>query len=385
MADKPAGEKSEKPTAKRLKESRAEGQIARTNDLGGYLVLLAATWLLPLLLQQAHRQGRALLTGMGDVVSSGSGDLLGVFGAAVVDGLLLCAPLVLTALVVGVLSQVAQIRWAPKKMKPNWKLLNVFTGIKGLLGPKLLWETAKNVAKLAAVVALSLGPTREVWEVLVAGGTGVSVIAMGRVIAEASLALLRSMALLGLVIAAADYLASKRRIDKQVKMTKQEVKEESKQTEGDPHVKGQIRARQMAMSRNRMMAEVPRADVVLVNPTHIAVALRYDPLRGAPVVVAKGAGAVADRIREIAAESAVPVVRDIPLARTVYRICEVDGFIPMELYEATARILAFVYTLKARGRAAGTHQSPFATAHEALVDLPKPAPPRRRSAATTAA
>jgi flagellar biosynthesis protein FlhB len=119
-------------------------------------------------------------------------------------------------------------------------------------------------------------------------------------------------------------------------MTKQEVKDEHKQAEGDPHVKGQRRARQLAMSRNRMMAEVGEADVVLVNPTHVAVALRYDPAKGAPRVVAKGAGAMAARIREEADRHRVPMVADVPLARTLHGACELGQEIPAELYAAVA-------------------------------------------------
>jgi flagellar biosynthetic protein FlhB len=141
-------------------------------------------------------------------------------------------------------------------------------------------------------------------------------------------------------------------------MTRREVKEEHKQSEGDPQLKGAIRSRQLAMSRNRMMSEVAKADVVLVNPTHVAVALRYDPARGAPRVVAKGAGAVAARIRERAGEHRVPMVEDVPLARALHAQCDLGQEIPGELYEAVARVLAFVMALRRRGSAGGTHRVP---------------------------
>ncbi|MDQ1659477.1 MAG: flagellar biosynthesis protein FlhB, partial [Cryptosporangiaceae bacterium] len=127
--------------------------------------------------------------------------------------------------------------------------------------------------------------------------------------------------------------------------------------EGDPHIKGQIRARQLAMSRNRMMTDLASADVVLVNPTHVAVALRYDPQKGAPRVVAKGAGAIATKIREKATEHRIPMVQDIPLARSLYKSCEIGSEIPPELYGAIARVLAFIMTLKAKGSAAGFHRN----------------------------
>jgi flagellar biosynthesis protein FlhB len=382
MAGKPTGEKTEKPTPKRKKDSRKEGQIARTNDLGGYLMVLAATWLVPTTISRGYEHYRASFAQLGGIVEAGEGELVGYLGDAVLKGAMIGGPIVLIAMVVGVLSQVAQIGWAPKKMKPDIKRLNPFKGLKNLFGPKLVWESAKNLFKLTAITAVAYGPITETWEVLVASG-GINVPAIARVIGENTVEFLRNAAFLGLAIAAADYAASKRRTDKQVKMTKQEVKEEHKQQEGDPMLKGQMRQRQIAMSRNRMMAQIPHADVVLVNPTHIAVALRYDPTKGAPQVVAKGAGAIADRIREIATESSVPIVRDVPLARTVYRICEVEGYIQVELYEAVARILAFVFTLRSRGRAAGTHDSPYAASHESLTALEKPRP--RRDQTPTAA
>jgi flagellar biosynthetic protein FlhB len=139
-------------------------------------------------------------------------------------------------------------------------------------------------------------------------------------------------------------------------MSKQEVKEEYKRTEGDPHVKGQIRARQHAMARNRMMSDVPTADVVLVNPTHVAVALRYEPEKGAPRVVAKGQGNIASKIRDLATENRIPMIQDVPLARALYGSCEIGMEVPAEFYGAVAKVLAFVMSLKSRGSAAGTHR-----------------------------
>jgi flagellar biosynthetic protein FlhB len=153
---------------------------------------------------------------------------------------------------------------------------------------------------------------------------------------------LYSAAVAGLLLALFDYAYQRRSVMKQLRMTFREVKDEVKQTEGDPMIKGAIRARQLAISRNRMLSAVVDADVVLVNPTHIAVALKYQPGMGAPRVVAKGAGAIAAKIRERAHEHRVPVVEDKPLARTLYRICELDEEIPTELYIAVAKILAFV-------------------------------------------
>jgi flagellar biosynthesis protein FlhB len=378
------GDKTEKPTPKRRRDARRKGQIARTSELGGWLVVLAATWLLPATARWGYAQCRRMLAQAGEVVLTGDGDLLALLGDAVARGSIVMAPLALAATGIGVATTLVQIGWAPKPLKPDVKRLNPFTGLKSLFGPRLATEGLKNVAKLALVSLLAVGPTRDVWQALVATGGGTSVLGLGTAVAAATVDFLRTAALAGLVIAAADYWSSRRRTDKQVKMTRREVADEHKQSEGDPHLKGQIRSRQVAMTRNRMMAAVPTADVVLTNPTHVAVALRYDPSRGAPQVVAKGAGAVADRIRSLAVDAGVPIVCDVPLARACYRLCEVQAHIPVELYEAVARVLAFVMALRARGRAAGTHQSPFAAAHSPLLDLATgPRPPRPRTPART--
>jgi flagellar biosynthetic protein FlhB len=139
-------------------------------------------------------------------------------------------------------------------------------------------------------------------------------------------------------------------------MSLYEVKQEHKQSEGDPQLKGAIRSRQIAMSRNRMMADIATADVVLVNPTHVAVALRYDPAKGAPRVVAKGQGNIAAKIRELAEQNRVPMVQDVPLARALHKACEVGQEVPAEMYTAVATVLAFVMALKSKGSAAGTHR-----------------------------
>jgi flagellar biosynthetic protein FlhB len=160
----------------------------------------------------------------------------------------------------------------------------------------------------------------------------------------------------GIVLAAADFFVVMRRNRKKTRMSKKEVQDENKNSEGDPLIRSQRRARQMAMSRNRMIAAIGDADVVLVNPTHVAVALKYEPGKSAPRVVAKGAGHVAARIREEAEEKNVPMVQDIPLARALHGACELGDEIPVDFYRAVAGVLAFVMALKARGAAAGMHR-----------------------------
>ncbi len=156
-------------------------------------------------------------------------------------------------------------------------------------------------------------------------------------------------------MAMADFAVVRRRNNKSLKMSKHEIKEEMKSTEGNPLLRGAIRSRAMAISRNRMIADVATADVVMLNPTHIAVALRYEPGKGAPRVVAKGGDHVAARIREVAQPARVPMVEDVPLARTLYQVVDIGAEIPGDLFEAVARVLAFIMTLRSRGSASGVH------------------------------
>jgi flagellar biosynthetic protein FlhB len=187
-------------------------------------------------------------------------------------------------------------------------------------------------------------------------------------VAGAGLSLMRAAAMTGLVVAALDYAVLKRRNNKALKMSHAEIKQENRQSEGDPLLKGAIRAKQIAVSRNRMMSDIAGANAVIVNPTHVAVALRYDPDAGAPRVVAKGTGAVAARIRAKATEHNVPLIQDVALARALHAACGIGAEIPEELYTAVARVLAFVLRLRATASWAG----PADTVHQ----VPEPTPVR---------
>jgi flagellar biosynthetic protein FlhB len=176
---------------------------------------------------------------------------------------------------------------------------------------------------------------------------------------DAAILLFRVVAGTGLIIAIADYVVVRKKAMKKLKMSKYEIQQEHKNSEGDPHMKSHRRSIALAMSRNRMMTEVAEADVLLVNPTHVAVALKYDPAKGAPRVVAKGSGEVAAKLRERAAEARVPMVQDIPLARALHASCELGQEVPAQLFTAVARVLAFVMHLGARGVKGGFHRPGF--------------------------
>ncbi|MBO9523562.1 MAG: EscU/YscU/HrcU family type III secretion system export apparatus switch protein [Nocardioidaceae bacterium] len=372
-----SGEKTEKPTAKKRKESRKEGRVPRTPELGGWATLLLVGMALPVLLKHELGALRELMVrslSMGDEATPGRALLmLGDGGKHVLVALV---GLGCGVMLVGVASAVAQGGFfvATKTVKPSFSKLNPVAGAKRVFGPQALWEGGKMLLKSALVALVCYGSVRAMMPLI--GGL-VPIPTVLDTVSSTVLGMIRNIGLLGLVMAGADYAIQRRRIGKQVRMTKDEVKQEHKQTEGDPMLKSAIRSRQLAAARNRMMAEVATADVVLVNPTHVAVALRYDALRGAPTVVARGAGAIAGKIRERAGEERVPLVRDVPLARALYRSTRVGQEIPPELFAAVAQVLAFVISRKRRGQYGGEHGSPRRT--DDVPDVPRNRPPVRRT------
>jgi flagellar biosynthetic protein FlhB len=354
-----SGEKTEKPTAKKLKEGRQQGQIAKTQDFGAWAGMFVASLLIPMVVRNTMAAAHGVLTELSGVIENPDpAKALGLLGQGLADGMWAVAPLAGGLMAAGIAAGASQggMRPAMKVLKPKFSRLNPLSGIKRILGPQAYWEATKAVLKTAVLAGVLYWEGEKLIPLLMASGTlGLS--ALMDTVADAVFNLIQSAAFAGLVMAGADYAMARRRTNKQLRMSKQDIKEEHKRSDGDPQMKGQIRARQMAMSRNRMMSDLPKADVVLVNPTHVAVALRYDPAKGAPRVVAKGAGAIAAKIREVATEHRIPMVQDIPLARTLYKNCEIGHEVPPELYGAIARVLAFVMTLKARGSAAGLHRN----------------------------
>jgi flagellar biosynthetic protein FlhB len=377
--DGPGGEKTEKPTPQRLKKARKEGQIPRTQELGTWLGAAAASALLPMLVENAFTAVQELFLHFGAVATDPDpADLSILMGQALRAFLTTLLPTALGLMVVGLAASAAQggVTIATKGMKPTLKKLNPFPGIKRMFGTQGLWEAAKAVIKtaaLATVVVITSGRAQE----LVSSSGSLPLSAIVSTFADSAVLMFRVVAVTGLVIAVADYVIVRMKTMKKLKMSKYEIQQEHKQAEGDPHMKAHRRSVQMSMSRNRMMAEVAEADVLLVNPTHVAVALKYEAERGAPRVVAKGAGEVAARLRARAEEAGVPMVQDIPLARALHASCDLGQEVPPQLFTAVARVLAFVMHLGARGVRGGFHRPGFEPPD--LAGLPKAG--RRRIAA----
>jgi flagellar biosynthetic protein FlhB len=351
-------ERTEKPTPKKVKESRKEGQVPRTQELGAWSSMLAVAVLLRWLVGHGAESVQELMVRVTAAAADPTeADALAMLGEGGRLILVITVTLGAGILVIGVLSGAAQggVHLATKMLKPKWSRLNPLKGVQRMFGPHALWEGAKVLLKSSVVAFFVWRGVQALLPLL--GGLVPLRVALDTVAQEAT-GLMRDVALAGLVAAAADYAIQRRKVGKQIRMTKKEVRDEHKQSEGDPLVRSALRSRQLAAARNRMMADVPNADVVLVNPVHVAVALRYDAERGAPRVVAKGAGAVAARIRELAEDSRVPLVEDVPLARALHASCDVGQEIPAQLYEAVAQVLAFVLSRRGNGEAAGRYRSP---------------------------
>jgi flagellar biosynthetic protein FlhB len=380
--DGPGGEKTEKPTPQRLKKARKEGQIPRTQELGTWLGVATASVMLPMLVENAFAEVQQLFVQVGSVANNPEPAALSVLmGQALMAFMTTVLPTALAMMVVGTVAAAAQggVTFATKSMKPTLKKLNPFPGIKRMFGTQGLWEAVKALIKTAALATVVL-VTSDKAQALVASAGSMSLAAVAKVFTDSAILMFRVVAVTGLVIAVADYVIVRMKTMKKLKMSKYEIEQEHKQSEGDPHMKAHRRSVQMSMSRNRMMAEVAEADVLLVNPVHVAVALKYEAAKGTPRVVAKGAGEVAAKLRERAMEARVPLVQDIPLARALHSSCEIGQEVPAQLFTAVARVLAFVMHLGARGVKGGFHRPGFEPPD--VSDLPRAG---RRRALTPAA
>jgi flagellar biosynthesis protein FlhB len=368
--------KTEKPTPRRIRNARKEGQFPRTPDASAWLAVLVGTALLPhtagTMLQVVHAEFRLLPEIAADPAPARA---LAVLARIPRDVFTVAAPLCFSAVAAAALAQAAQgVHPTTKTLKPKFNRLSPKQGIKRMFGTRAAWEAVKSLAKVSVIALVAFGVAYTLVPALLIESLPLATVM--RRTGDGLRSLIWAASLAGLVLAGADYAYQKHSVLKQLRMTPREVKDESKQAEGDPMVKGAIRSRQLSISRNRMLSEVADADVVLVNPTHFAVALAYDPAKGAPRVVAKGAGTLAAKIRDRAREHRIPVVEDKPLTRTLYRVCDLGDEIPAELYLVVARILAFVMTAGRPGSRGDARRTPGNA--PAIPDLPSKAQLRAR-------
>lgn len=349
--DQDDSSKTEDPTAKRLSEAREQGNLPLSRDLAVWMMLLGVVIITAALLPAITRGTVAPLAGMlsyaGEIeVSSDTfpGVIAQTFGPFAVPVI----GLALLLLAIGVAGWVIQTGpfFSMNLLKLKWDRLDPQQGFKRLFSANSMVELLKGIAKVAVVGYvgyLLLKPVFFHTESM----TGMENMGIVKVTYELSVQILFAVFLTYTFIAAADLFYQRYTYFKNLRMTKSEMKEEFRQSEGDPHVKSRLKQIRNEKARKRMMAAVPQADVVITNPTHYAVALKYEPGEmPAPVVLAKGQDFIAQKIREVAEEHKVPIVSNPPLARTLYATVEIDEEIPPQHYRAVAEIISYVYRLK---------------------------------------
>lgn len=359
MSEPDSGERTEPATQKRMKEVRSKGQLSRSQDVTAWLGVGGVAVMLPTTIELGARESTTRMFMIG-VLANNPDPLVALeaLGGGLQSVLTIMGPLFVVVVLVVLGGAAVQGGIHVKKFTGKFEQFNVVSGMKRVFGTQALWEGIKALLKTAVVGAVLYSVIQTLMPVLMTAG-GLPVATLLGAAGDGAASLIQSAVMAGLILAAADIFVVMKRNRKKTRMTKKEVKDENKNAEGDPMIKSQRRSRQLAMSRNRMIAAVADSDVVLVNPTHFAVAIKYVPGKSAPLVVAKGAGLIALRIREQAENDRVPIVRDIPLARALHASCELGDEIPVELYNAVARVLAFVMALKARGTApTGVHVVP---------------------------
>lgn len=353
MAEDAGGqEKTEDPTGKKLSDTRSEGKVAKSQEINS--IAIFGTGLILIFLFRDFL-GNRLFGFSKDIFSSLntltiSRDNIQVFILDIFTFIFVTlSPFFIGLVIIGLVSGYGQAGFqiTPKALAPKFSKLNPITGFKNkFLSTQPLVELGKSLVKF---LLMGLFAYWELADSILFSGKLMhySVSQIVDVIIDTSFAFLWKIIVIYIFFAVVDYAYQKFKFKKDMKMTKQEVKEENKNQEGDPLIKGRIKTKQFELSRKRMMNEVPKADIVITNPTHVAVALKYDLGKGtAPKVVAKGLDLVAQKIKEIAKENNIHMHEDIHLARTLYKTCEIGDEIPENLYKAVAQILAYVFKLK---------------------------------------
>jgi len=357
MAENADGsEKSEEPTEKKLKDARDKGQIPRSKELTTVLMTLSAAVFF-LFYGSVMMEGFVTLATNGlsfdRNVAFDTQKLFDLITALLIEAIYLITPFILVMVLIALISPVLLGGWSfsVKALAPKASKLNPVAGIKRMFSAKALLELFKALAKFTLVISMATYFLYFAFDEVLALGVEPLKFALGHsasLIIEAFIFVSLSL----LIVAAIDVPFQLWDHNKQLKMTKQEVKEEHKQQEGNPEVKGRIRQVQREMSQRRMMQKVPDADVIITNPTHFAVALKYDPeSMQEPLVIAMGSDFMAAQIRTIAKQNDITIVEAPPLARALYYNAEIDRPIPYDLFKAVASVLAYVYQLKETGSA----------------------------------
>ncbi|MCM1325454.1 MAG: flagellar biosynthesis protein FlhB [Bacteroidales bacterium] len=359
FAEGQGGDKTEPATEKKLSDARKEGQVAKSREIANALGILAVFLILKVWVGTMGNQLLRVFSGVYEripqVVTFWQGympeqDIKAIFRGMIFDCILIMAPILLIGFIVAFVSDVAQVGWKPtaKPLQPKLNKINPISGFKKIFSVNSLVELVKSIAKLSLIAYICYAYLKDKLPLLFLLYDMPLTQAI-KLAAELVTDLGIRIAMFYMIIAVADFAYQKFKFSRDMRMTKQEVKDEYKQSEGDPQIKGKIRQKMQEASRRRMMQNLPQADVVITNPTHYAVAIKYDlEIAEAPVVLAKGEDYMAARIKEVAKENHIEIVENKPLARMLYANVEVGEMVPPELYQAVAEVLAFVYHLQGK-------------------------------------
>jgi flagellar biosynthesis protein FlhB len=352
MAEDNKDQKTEEPTSKRITDTEKKGNFAHSREINSSFILLAALLGFMILGEQSTRNVMSSWTNMFSeswTLQLTPEEIYKVTEITMKAFVKIIVPFLVLVMFAGVMSNLIQIgglRFSSHPLVPKFSKLNPLKGFGRIFSKNSVVELLKSLFKVGIISVISYYVIKSHWKEipsLMGFGVGQILSFMGFVALEIIFNVLLVMIFLSLL----DFTFQKFTYLENLRMTKQEIKEERKETDGNPQIKQRIRTVQMEMARKRMMSAVPEADVIVTNPTHISIAIKYDTeTYAAPVVVAKGVGPIAMRIREIAKENSIPLVEDKPLARTLNKTVEVGQMIPASLYKAVAEILAYVYKLK---------------------------------------
>lgn len=354
FAEGEGGEKTEEATAKKLEKAREEGQVAKSNELVIGVSLLMLFLALKLFVGYVGRSFTEVFVEsynyIGNFVNKGFNKriALSALGKVLTKTLVISLPFYLSAVVSSVAVNVGQVKWkvTSKPLMPKLDRLSPIQGFKRMFSKDKLFELVKAIVKVGLIFYIVYSEIKDSLDLLITlynYSLNESIIIVGDLVISLGIKVSAVLLVIGFI----DLLYQKFKFKRDMRMTKQEVKDEYKQSEGDPQIKGKIRRKMQETSMKRMMQEIPNADVVITNPTHFAVAIKYDrDVSSAPVVVAKGADNLAQRIKDIARENDVEIVENKPLARMLYFNVNVGDDIPPELYQMVADVLAYVYKVK---------------------------------------
>lgn len=355
--DGEGGEKTEPATAKKLQDARNEGQVAKSQELNHAIGLIALFLMLKVFISYIGEKllgvFQLIYNKIPDIINESIGGL-SVFSASTVVNnvmgtiLMILAPVLVIGFLVSVLSNILQVKWkvTTKPLKPKFGKINPLSGFKRIFSKDSLFELLKSIVKIvliAYVAYTSIKDHQNDLFLLYDIPLMQVILLVGTIVIDTGL----KISLVYMVVGLADLIYQKHKFKEDMKMTKQEVKDEYKNTEGNPEIKGRQRSKMREASQRRMMQNLPNADVVITNPTHYAVAIKYDAEENsAPVVVAKGENFLAQKIKDAAKEHHIEIVENKPLARMLYANVDVGQEVPPELYQAVAEVLAFVYSLR---------------------------------------